>query len=92
MKYRKYSRSIYIFSGAGSDQIVGRAVCSLPIQSMDFAILPPHFSNEDVEMISNVIGWGNILEHYTNYPNGFKKSHSLSISNYYLSLSFRISY
>ena len=28
-----------------------------------------HFSNEDVEMISNVIGWENILEHY---PNGFK--------------------
>ena len=25
----------YIFSGAGSDQIVGRAVCGLPIQSMD---------------------------------------------------------
>ena len=28
-----------------------------------------HFSYEDVEMISNVIGWENILEHY---PNGFK--------------------
>ena len=33
----------YVFSGAGSEQIVGRAVCGLPIQSMDFAILPPHF-------------------------------------------------
>jgi len=63
----------YIFSGAGSDQIVGRAVCGLPIQSMDFAILPPHFSNEDVEMLTNSIGWDNILEHYHNYPAGFKK-------------------
>jgi len=33
----------YIYSGAGSDQIVGRAVCGSPIQSMDFATLPPSF-------------------------------------------------
>ena len=36
-------------------------------------MLPPHLSNEDAEIITNVIGWNNILEHYTSYPNGLKK-------------------
>ena len=57
----------YIFAGAGGDQIVGRAVCGLPINSKEFGVLPPHFSAEDIALL-NDIGWQHILEGYSNYP------------------------
>lgn len=52
----------YIFSGAAGDQVVGRAVCGLPINDSNFAVLPPHFSNDDLTFIANQIGWNNIVE------------------------------
>lgn len=39
----------YIFAGAGGDQIVGRAASGLPITDLRFAVLPPHFSTEDLD-------------------------------------------
>lgn len=63
----------YVHTVPGSDQIVGRTICGLLVQSMEFATLPPHFPNEVNNLIATVIGWGNILEHYENYPNCFKK-------------------
>lgn len=62
----------YIFGGAGGDQIVGRAVCGLPVSSIDFSILPPHFSEEDLSLL-NKIGWPNIIPGYENYPESFKQ-------------------
>jgi len=62
----------YIFAGAGGDQIVGRAASGLPITDLRFAVLPPHFSNEDLEIL-NSIGWHSILPGYNNYPSSFKR-------------------
>ena len=62
----------YIFAGAGGDQIVGRAASGLPITDLRFAVLPPHFSNEDLEIL-NAIGWDSILPGYNNYPSSFKR-------------------
>jgi len=61
----------YIFGGAGGDQLVGRAVCGLPINNIDFATLPPHFRKEDLEEL-NQIGWTNILPDYENFPKCFQ--------------------
>ena len=44
----------YIFAGAGGDQIVGRAAAGLPITDMRFAVLAPHFSNEDLDMLNEI--------------------------------------
>jgi hypothetical protein len=63
----------YIFSGAGSDQIVGRSVSGLPLQTMDFAVLPPHFTLEDIIILSEKIRWECFVEHYDKYPTCFKK-------------------
>jgi hypothetical protein len=62
----------YIFAGAGGDQLMGRAVSGLPINSKDFAILPPHFSDVDIEFIKNY-GWDNVLEGYQYYPKSFQR-------------------
>jgi hypothetical protein len=61
----------YIFGGAGGDQLVGRAVSGLPINSLEFATLPPHFCRKDLEKL-NSIGWNNICPGHQNYPECFK--------------------
>ena len=50
----------YIFGGTGADQIVGRAVCGLPITSKNFAILPPHFATETIVRKAQG-GWDQLL-------------------------------
>ena len=54
----------YIFAGAGGDQIVGRAAAELPIKDMLFAVLPPHFSNEDLKLLN-----GHVWVSHNNYYN-----------------------
>lgn len=61
----------YIFMGCGSDQVVGRAVSGLPINSIDFGTLPPHFLPEDERLLAS-IGWENMLNGYANLPASFK--------------------
>lgn len=62
----------YIFAGAGGDQIVGRAVCGLPINGKEFGTLPPHFVASDIAAL-NEIGWEHILEGYEYYPACFQR-------------------
>ena len=62
----------YIFAGAGADQVVGRTVAGLPINTSDFAILPPHFSAADLAIL-NDIGWNNIFSGYDRLPLGFQR-------------------
>lgn len=57
----------YILGGAGGDQLVGRAVAGLPITDKDFAILPPHFSSQQLAMI-DAFGWDLVWEGYSRYP------------------------
>jgi hypothetical protein len=63
----------YIFAGAGGDQLVGRAVCGLPICNKDFTLLPPHLTDESYDIVSN-FGWKNILEGYLYYPECFRRT------------------
>jgi hypothetical protein len=63
----------YIFMGAGSDQLVGRAVSGLPINSIEFGTLPPHFKRDENEFLKETIKWANILPGYDNLPAGFKE-------------------
>ena len=51
----------YIFAGAGGDQIVGRAASGLPVNDLRFAVLPPHFSDEDTILLNAI---GNLLYIY----------------------------
>jgi hypothetical protein len=62
-----------IFAGAGGDQLVGRAVSGLPINTADFSLLPPHFKWNDLELLATT-GWQNILEGYDNYPQCFRRA------------------
>ena len=48
----------YIFSDVGGDQIVGRAVAGLPVNSQ---VLPPHFTDLGLQRVLE-IGWENLLE------------------------------
>ena len=57
----------YIFSGAGSDQVVGRAAAGLPINDNGFAVLPPHFFARGT-VILREIGDSNIYESYDYFP------------------------
>ena len=58
-------------SGAASDQLVGRAVSGLPINSVKFAELAPHFGKDDMKILE-CIGWNKIFSNYDSYPIGFK--------------------
>ena len=62
----------YIFAGPGGDQVVGRANAGLPINSKEFAILPPHFTSEGLKMV-HAIGLNNLVEGYEKFPDCFKR-------------------
>ena len=62
----------YIFAGAGGDQMVGRAASGLPINTVEFATLPPHFTLPDLDII-NQLGWNKIVDNYDVLPNCFKR-------------------
>lgn len=44
-----------IYADAG-DQVVGRIVCGLPLDSVNFSILPPFFTHPDAEVVQRAIG------------------------------------
>ena len=52
--------------------MVGRAVAGLPINSTDFAILPPHFTSEGLKLVHK-IGLQNLVEGYEGFPECFKR-------------------
>jgi hypothetical protein len=62
----------YILSGAGSDQLIGRAVVGLPINSKEFAVLPPHLNRRGLEILRR-IGYDRLVEGFTNYPRSFQR-------------------
>ena len=63
----------YLFAGKEGDQLVGRSVAGLPINSEGFAILPPHFPPEVLNSLS-IDDWTLILPDYNDYPNCFKST------------------
>jgi hypothetical protein len=43
---------IFLFSESASDQVVGRAVCGLPLNTPVFSSLPPRLYPDDFEIIT----------------------------------------
>lgn len=62
----------YIFAGPGGDQVVGRAVAGLPTTTTDFALLPPRFLREDLDIIKH--HWRALHPNYDQFPPGLQKA------------------
>lgn len=45
----------YLRYESAADMYVGRVVCGLPVNSPNFSILPPHFGDNDQEMVQHAI-------------------------------------
>ena len=61
----------YIYAGDGADELCGRMVCGLPFTEVEFGILPPHFSQEVLNILDNQF-WNEIVAGYDNYPESFQ--------------------
>lgn len=59
----------YVFEGEGSDQFCGRTACGLPIHSIEFTTLPPHFKT--VEQLTTEF-WIPVHPEYADMPQSFK--------------------
>ena len=66
------TQDCYMFQEDDGDCFVGRTVAQLKFDADEFDVLPCHFSHETLEQI-NTLGWGNILDGYSNYPASFKR-------------------
>ena len=64
-------RDRYIFQCDGGDQLCGRMVVGLPFDSIEFAVLPPHFNNAASALLTDDF-WTGILPDYMAYPTGVK--------------------
>ncbi len=62
----------YIFEGEGSDQFCGRALCGLNLNSVEFALLPPHFT-KDSELTISDAEWQIIMPNYSSFPETFRQ-------------------
>ena len=51
----------YVFAGPGGDQVVGRAVSGLPITTICFSLLPPHFTRKDLESLITLGDYGSMV-------------------------------
>jgi hypothetical protein len=60
----------YIFEGEGSDQLCGRTAVGLPLHSVDFTILPPHFPST---FVISQHQWEEMYAPYRRLPVGFKQ-------------------
>ena len=64
-------RDRYIFQCDGGDQLCGRTVVGLPFDSIDFAVLPPHFNTATSALLTEEF-WTSILPDYAAYPTGMQ--------------------
>jgi hypothetical protein len=61
----------YIHEGDGGDQLAGRVACGLPLNNLDFTVLPPHFKRtfafpEDY--------WTSEFANYESFPECFRQA------------------
>ncbi|KAJ8579002.1 hypothetical protein ON010_g202 [Phytophthora cinnamomi] len=63
----------YIHFGDGADQLCGRMISGLRINSEHFGVLPPHFHPE---LLANksIEYWKEIVSGYSNYPRGVQSA------------------
>jgi hypothetical protein len=60
----------YLFASAGGDQLTGRVLSGLPLNDSSFASLPPHFTQQGMQMLN----WESILPLYPRLPDTFKQA------------------
>ena len=63
----------YIMGGAGEDELCGRILALLDLNSIDFGVLPPQFTPAGLLRVGEMGGWGKFLDHYKLYPAGIKR-------------------
>ena len=61
----------YVFQGDGADQLCGRTICLLDINSERFGTLPEHFSKTVLANLDESF-WISILPDYVKYPACFR--------------------
>jgi hypothetical protein len=65
-------RDRYIFMEPGGDQLCGRMVVGLPFEREEFSALPPHFSVEVTNLLTEDY-WNEILPMYSSYTESFRR-------------------
>ena len=63
----------YMFATGGADQFVGRTVAGLPSHEAAFATLPPHFTLETSNAITEADEWDDIYPGFSSLPDGLKQ-------------------
>ena len=66
-------RDRYIYQCDGGDQLCGRMVAGLPFDSVQFAVLPPHFNTATNALLTEAY-WTSILPDYAAYPTGLQSA------------------
>ena len=62
-------QSRYIFEGEGSDQYLGRVAAGLPLDCIDFCVLPPRFHPAFLASLTNEV-WQGFIPHLHVFPQG----------------------
>ena len=58
-----------IFEGEGSDQYLGRVAAGLPLDCIDFCVLPPRFHPAFLASLTNEV-WQGFIPHLHVFPQG----------------------
>lgn len=61
----------YIHEGDGGDQLTGRVACGLPLNNLDFTVLPPHFKRA---FIIPEDYWTAEFANYKSFPKSFRQT------------------
>ena len=64
-------RDRYIHEGEGADSLCGRMVVGLDFNSINFAVLPPHFNTATTALLTEDF-WRTVLPNFDNLPTPFK--------------------
>ena len=75
----------YVMGGGGADELCGRLLAMLNLSDHEFAVLPPHFDIEGLQLLER-IGYDRLLKGYKNHSAGYKRcvSHWIAIVLYHL--------
>ena len=65
-------QSRYIFEGEGSDQFLGRVASGLPLDSIEFCVLPPRFKPAFLVTLNDV--WRSYIPHLDVFSRGMKNT------------------
>jgi hypothetical protein len=78
---------VYFFTSDGADEHLGRFVSGLPVTSVEFGTLPPHFRQEVLSRL-DVEFWNTLIDGYDHYPSGLKDCLPLLLASLFYHESF----